>query len=207
MTRSAKERLIETAIELFNENGYEKVSLREIAEAAGTTIGNLTYHFHRKEDLLVAIQEKIALDFVNFADDSSETGEKALRELIAIFKKSAELKARNRFFFADLDAIITDNQTLSVSVQDFHQRLYLAYQQCFRKLVKFKMFRQDISDQQYAYLALTLLTMDYACGLRHSPKHGLRLAVDTAVLSVNAIYPYLTERGRTIWERINVMAD
>ena len=46
-----KQRICETAVRLFNEQGYEAVSLRQIATEAGTTIGNLTYHFTHKEDL------------------------------------------------------------------------------------------------------------------------------------------------------------
>jgi len=194
-----KERIVETAIALFNKSGYAAISLRDIADAAGTTIGNLTYHFHHKEDLLVAIQKKIELDFVNFADDSSETGEAALNELIMIFNKSAELKAHNSFFFTDFDAIISDNPTLRKSVQAFRKRLYQAYQQCFAKLVKLGVFRKDISSQQYDCLVLALLTVDYACELRYSPKREFNPTSDTAALSISAIYPYLTERGRTIF--------
>lgn len=194
-----KERIVETAITLFNETGYEAISLRDIADAAGTTIGNLTYHFHHKEDLLVAIQKKIELDFINFANDSSETGEAALNELIMIFNKSAELKAHNRFFFVDFDAIISDNPTLRKSVQAFRKRLYQAYQQCFAKMVKFGVFRKDISPQQYDCLILALLTIDYAWELRYSPKREFNPTSDTAALSISAIYPYLTERGRTIF--------
>ena len=52
---SSKQLIQDTAVRLFNERGYDKVSLRDIAREAGVAIGSLTYHFRRKEDLLDAI--------------------------------------------------------------------------------------------------------------------------------------------------------
>jgi AcrR family transcriptional regulator len=46
-----RERIQEVALELFTEQGYEKTSLREIAEHLGVTKAALYYHFKTKEDL------------------------------------------------------------------------------------------------------------------------------------------------------------
>src|SRR5215831_11140152 len=40
------------ALELFAEQGYEKTSLREIAERLGVTKAALYYHFKSKEDIV-----------------------------------------------------------------------------------------------------------------------------------------------------------
>ncbi|WP_261809462.1 TetR/AcrR family transcriptional regulator [Levilactobacillus humaensis] len=202
MSKDTRETIIETAIELFNKKGYDAVSLRDIAKEAGTTIGNLTYHFHHKADLLATIEHQIELDFVEFADNSSKTGEAALNELVKIFKKSAELKHRNEFFFKDFDAIVSDNPTLRVSTQLFRKRLYEAYQQCFTRMVKFEVFRQDITTPQYDHLIMVLLTMDYAWELRHGPKNTFDFPADSAQMNLSLIYPYLTENGRRIYKRI-----
>ncbi|MBO0776284.1 MAG: TetR/AcrR family transcriptional regulator [Actinobacteria bacterium] len=42
----------EVALELFAEQGYEKTSLREIAERLGVTKAALYYHFQSKEDIV-----------------------------------------------------------------------------------------------------------------------------------------------------------
>ncbi|KRN98215.1 hypothetical protein IV54_GL000946 [Levilactobacillus paucivorans] len=202
MSKDTQETVIETAIGLFNKKGYDAVSLRDIAKEAGTTIGNLTYHFHHKADLLATIQQQIELDFVEFADNSSKTGEAALNELVKIFKKSTELKQRNKFFFMDFDAIVNDNPTLRVSIQLFRKRLYAAYQQCFTRMVKFDVFRRDITTSQYDNLIMVLLTMDYAWELRRGPKNTFDFPVDSAQMNLNLIYPYLTENGRQIYRGI-----
>jgi len=47
-----RERIQEIALELFAEQGYEKTSLREIAERLGVTKAALYYHFRSKEDIV-----------------------------------------------------------------------------------------------------------------------------------------------------------
>ncbi|AXK36131.1 TetR/AcrR family transcriptional regulator [Streptomyces armeniacus] len=49
------QRIQDVALELFAERGYEKTSLREIAERLEVTKAALYYHFKTKEDILVSI--------------------------------------------------------------------------------------------------------------------------------------------------------
>ena len=50
--RDTRTRAQEVALELFAEQGYEKTSLREIAERLGVTKAALYYHFKSKEDIV-----------------------------------------------------------------------------------------------------------------------------------------------------------
>ncbi len=50
-----KGRIQEVALELFAEQGYEKTSLREIAERLGVTKAALYYHFRTKEDIVASL--------------------------------------------------------------------------------------------------------------------------------------------------------
>ncbi|MFC4336693.1 TetR/AcrR family transcriptional regulator [Salininema proteolyticum] len=57
-----RERIQKTAIELFSENGYERTSLREIAEHLGLTKAALYYHFKTKEDIAASFFDSYAKD-------------------------------------------------------------------------------------------------------------------------------------------------
>jgi AcrR family transcriptional regulator len=54
-----RERILDVALELFNEQGYDKTSLREIAERLGVTKAALYYHFERKEDILLELHLRL----------------------------------------------------------------------------------------------------------------------------------------------------
>jgi AcrR family transcriptional regulator len=54
-----RERILEVALELFNEQGYDKTSLREIAERLGITKAALYYYFERKQDILLELHLRL----------------------------------------------------------------------------------------------------------------------------------------------------
>ena len=54
-----RERILAVALELFTEQGYDKTSLREIAERLGITKAALYYHFRNKEDILGTFAEQM----------------------------------------------------------------------------------------------------------------------------------------------------
>jgi AcrR family transcriptional regulator len=56
---STRERILDIALELFNEKGYEGTSLREISERLGTTKAALYYHFERKQDILLELHLRL----------------------------------------------------------------------------------------------------------------------------------------------------
>ena len=47
-----RERILESALELFLKNGYEKTGMRAVAEKAGVSLGNAYYYFDSKEHLI-----------------------------------------------------------------------------------------------------------------------------------------------------------
>lgn len=54
-----RERILDVALELFNEQGYDKTSLREIAERLDVTKAALYYHFKSKADILLALHLRL----------------------------------------------------------------------------------------------------------------------------------------------------
>jgi AcrR family transcriptional regulator len=57
-----KEQICAIATELFNEQGYDKTSLREIADRLGVTKAALYYHFKSKEEIVWAIVDDYLAD-------------------------------------------------------------------------------------------------------------------------------------------------
>lgn len=55
---STRERILDVSLRLFSEQGYDKTSLREVAENVGVTKAALYYHFPSKESVLSALLEQ-----------------------------------------------------------------------------------------------------------------------------------------------------
>ena len=54
-----RDRILEAALNLFTERGYEKTSLREVAGRVGVTKAALYYHFASKEEILRTLVEPV----------------------------------------------------------------------------------------------------------------------------------------------------
>jgi AcrR family transcriptional regulator len=61
-SRDTRSRLRQLALKLFAEQGYEKTSLREIAEQLGVTKAALYYYFKSKEDIVRSLVEDYVAD-------------------------------------------------------------------------------------------------------------------------------------------------
>lgn len=55
MKSDIKQVIMDTARQLFNEKGFNDTCMRDIASALNISVGNLTYHYKKKEDLIEAI--------------------------------------------------------------------------------------------------------------------------------------------------------
>lgn len=65
---STRARIQAVALDLFNEQGYEKTSLREIADRLGVTKAALYYHFKTKDDIVVSCVEDFLTELDNIVD-------------------------------------------------------------------------------------------------------------------------------------------
>ncbi|WP_413758716.1 TetR family transcriptional regulator [Streptomyces sp. MMBL 11-3] len=54
--------ILETAMRLFQERGYEKTTMRAIAKEAGVSVGNAYYYFAGKEHLIQGFYDRLAAE-------------------------------------------------------------------------------------------------------------------------------------------------
>ncbi|MER5279881.1 TetR family transcriptional regulator [Streptomyces sp. NPDC002809] len=54
--------ILETALRLFAERGYDKTTMRAIAQEAGVSVGNAYYYFSSKEHLVQGFYDRIAAE-------------------------------------------------------------------------------------------------------------------------------------------------
>jgi AcrR family transcriptional regulator len=99
-TVSTRARILDIALELFTEQGYDKTSIRDIAERLGFTKAALYYHFKSKADILLelhlrlhAIGEQLlgALDALPDGETRARAWPRLLDEFITAIDDNREL--------------------------------------------------------------------------------------------------------------------
>lgn len=63
MKTKTKIKILAKALELFNAEGHEAVTTRQIAQALGMSQGNLCYHFPQKADLVMGLYQALVAEF------------------------------------------------------------------------------------------------------------------------------------------------
>jgi AcrR family transcriptional regulator len=58
-TSSTRDRILDVALDLFIEKGFDRASLREVAERLGLTKAAIYYHFASKDDILLALHMRL----------------------------------------------------------------------------------------------------------------------------------------------------
>ena len=186
-----KTAIYESAKELFVQEGYKNVSLRDIAEAAGTTIGNLTYHFPKKEDLLLRIQKELYEEFFSVFD-SDITQENALSVLLDSFREIQEIREKNRFYYEYIVNIHEEFFSMKEELLKFRKRLTSFYQNIFRTLVETGTMRADLSAANYDHLVTTISYLTYTWYQVTTPYYDDMENLSLSDTLTSLIQPYLT---------------
>jgi AcrR family transcriptional regulator len=107
------DKIIDTALQLFNEQGTKAVTTNHIAAAAGISPGNLYYHFRNKEDIIRAIFEQMdvyGVEQYQLILDKYPPG--TIVALENTFVMIQEYNWRYRFFKRELTALIMNDPLL-----------------------------------------------------------------------------------------------
>ncbi len=114
-------RIVETAVELAEQGGFEAVRLRDVASNAGVALGTLYRRFRSKEDLLVAALEKEVEEVeARFAQRPAQ-GDTGLERIGGFFQSiTRALCRRPNLTRAMLRAVASGEPELAQKVAAFH---------------------------------------------------------------------------------------
>jgi AcrR family transcriptional regulator len=180
-----RQKIIETARELFSEKGYNEVSMRDISDLLGISVGNLTYHFKKKEDLIEAV---VSMRHENYRKPETP---KTLEELDGCFRGVLGHQKDNVYYarhYKQLSQISDKIYRIQKKVLD---DLHNILEETFSNLRQAGLMAPDEIPGQSEYLAQTILSI-CACGT-------VLTGVNLLICIWSLIYPVLTESGKLIY--------
>jgi AcrR family transcriptional regulator len=123
--------IVETALRLFQENGYDKTTMRAIAREAGVSVGNAYYYFSSKEQLVQGFYDRITeLHEETCAAvlvDERDFGKRLRAVMLAWLEVAAPYHEFGRQFFvnaADPDSPLSPFSTESSPARDAQIALF-----------------------------------------------------------------------------------
>jgi AcrR family transcriptional regulator len=116
-----KKRLLEVAMELISDHGYTGTSIRDIAQAHGTSISNIYHYFGNKDGLLVAILQHLSLQLIQSLRDVAAKYDDPLESLKQLIKVHLNLSVENvkgaKIFLLDAEHFSSEGNRISREIQ------------------------------------------------------------------------------------------
>ena len=119
--RSTRDRIVDAAIELFNEHGASAVTTNHVADHAGISPGNLYYHFANKEEIIREAFERVndaASSIWSFEPGASPDA----TAFHAMLSGNLELFARYAFLARELPTLLRADPVLRVQYTEIATR-------------------------------------------------------------------------------------
>ena len=197
-----KEQILMTAVHLYNDKGYANVSLREIAKEAGTTIGNLTYHFPKKEDLILNLLDTLHTKFILDVPHNKHRAE-LLSHLLNSFLTAEENEKNHPFYYKNIYELTMGSETLAKRNKEFQKDLYNYYIQIFTTLKQDGVLKNDISN--FDITAITyIIVLSTATWLQSNTPYSNELMPNLRI-SVSLSYmirPYISSEYEEEFEKL-----
>ena len=109
-TRITQSRILQAALELFNEHGTAAVSANRIAEFCGISKGNLQYHYRNKREIIYSVFQQAIneMDSSWYRDHLTPT----LEHMAGMFVRQLQLILKYRFFYREMADLLRQDPLL-----------------------------------------------------------------------------------------------
>ncbi len=125
-----RERLLDAAARLFREHGYERTSVRQLAEAVGILSGSVFHHFSSKEEILLEVMRSTIERMIARLREASDSGAAIEEKLFNLIRAELELlhgptRDGVAVTFFQWHSLGQDNQRSILSMREDYEKIWL----------------------------------------------------------------------------------
>jgi len=202
--KKTKELILDTALQLFNNQGLSNVKLRTIAIEMGISQGNLNYHYKKREDII----EALYFQLVKNIDESFKLKKESKSVLHALFHISDTIMTNfynHRFIFLDFVQIMRENKKIRTHYLKLTKQREHQFMQLFDLLIKDGFLRNPILENEYINLyKRTQIMSDFwiSSAVINSKSISKKSISNYSELINQNIFPYLTKKGKAVYHSV-----
>jgi AcrR family transcriptional regulator len=191
-----RDRILATALGLFNEEGLAKVSTNGIAAALGISPGNLYYHFRSKGQIAEWLVRRFESRIAAFGTSAESVA--ALDDLWLVLHLAFETIHEYRFIFRDISFLVRESPALEHRVRQMTARGLVAAQRMCDRLAQASIIRAQREDLDSLALQIVFTAACWATFEKLLPQGRLRAgdAGRAAYQVLTLLRPYLEPRSR-----------
>ncbi len=155
MNINRKKQIIQTAAELFKENGYNAVSMRDLAEKLGIKAASLYNHIDSKEEILAEIIMDLAYSFTAHMDEVKHKKKSIVDKLKEIIEMYIDTTIQKTDFLACMNK---EWKYLGEQKRNEYWELRENYEKDFLNLVAEGIERKELKKCEEKITAFSILS-------------------------------------------------
>ena len=198
-----KDKIIETAIDLFNIHGTKAISTNHIAKEMGISPGNLYYHFRSKNDIIRSISDNFSNELGSALKIQLDTISDFSSNLTSLFNRFFKIQQSYQFLFLEGVHLTKQDSRLLDNYTNLRSLIKKGYHELLSNLVKIKIMKRqslniidDLLDTQWIIMWYWInhTILDRNTYDDFQIKKGIKL-------SFSIIKPQLTSIGKIAFDR------
>lgn len=190
-----KEKILLTAIEQYNKIGVQAITSRHIAGEIGISHGNLDYHYKTKENIILAIYDKMRDEMSDYFISRKENTS-PIEHVHLLLIQLEEFQYRYRFMNLDVLEITRAYPKISALLQKTSEYRKLQMDSLFQEFRNEKYMLQiepEIFEQTQHIIRITITFWLSQREVLATEKFTEKGAMVKSIWAI--INPYLTEKG------------
>ena len=200
---NTKDKIIATAIKLFNLHGTKSISTNHIAKEMGISPGNLYYHFRSKNDIIRTISNKFSSEIGSVLQIQLDTISNFSNNLTSLFNRFFKIQQSYQFLFLEGAHLTKQDPILLNNYTKLRGLIKKGYYKLLSNLVKIKIMKKqslhiidDLLDTQWIIMWYWInhTVLDRNTYDDYQIKKGIKL-------SFSIIKPQLTSVGKIAFDK------
>ena len=138
-----KDKIIATAIDLFNIHGTKAISTNHIAKEMGISPGNLYYHFRSKNDIIRSISDNFSNELGSALKIQLDTISDFSSNLTSLFNRFFKIQQSYQFLFLEGVHLTKQDSRLLDNYTNLRSLIKKGYHELLSNLVKIKIMKRQ----------------------------------------------------------------
>ncbi|MDR6923308.1 TetR/AcrR family transcriptional regulator [Chryseobacterium sp. 2987] len=199
-----KDKILQKALQLFNEKGYNNITTRHIAAALNISPGNLHYHFKHSEDIVKILFSDLILKMDEVLNNMKKEENRTLEDLYQFTLSTYEIFYSFRFIFMNFVDILQEIPEIESQYESINVSRKEEFQVIFKGLQASGVFRKNIPD----FILHSLTTQIFIIADNWITHNSLAFKFDKekaiqyyVLIQMNLFYPLLNEEQQKLYEK------
>lgn len=201
-----KQKILATALAIFNEQGVASISIRQLAQEAKISHSNLIYHFPSKQEIVLALHEQL-FNRANDINKKIEIANFSLAQLYNITKIGFATVYDFRFLFNDLQFICSSFPEMRKILLSAEKNRSDMYRSVIALMIEKKWMKAAEFENEYKQLIVLIKIFSDHWLVSSSIYDNLPVLEKIEKYSrllMAHFYPYLTPMGKEEFKSIQI---